>query len=156
MRAERRRRLARTIAVIGALTVAVAWVSIRALIDNTGPVATGPSRSPHGGPVGASPSTSAVAPAPQPIPGYLLIADRGNNRLLLVDQRKRIIWTYPRPGVRPSFPFRFDDDAFFSPDWRSIISNQEEQQTIEVISFPQGKVLWHYGHVNVRGTRTDT
>ena len=96
-----------------------------------------------------------VAPSkihpPPPIPGYLLIADRGNNRILLVDSRKRIIWRYPRPGVSPSAAFRFDDDAFFAPGFRRIISNQEDQHTIEVLSFPEGSLRWIYGHVNVRG-----
>jgi hypothetical protein len=49
-------------------------------------------------------------------------------------------------------PFNFDDDTFFSPDHRSIISNQEEQQTLQQISFPGGKILWSYGHVNVPGS----
>ncbi len=89
---------------------------------------------------------------PAPIPGYLLIADRGNDRILLVDGQKRILWRYPRAGKTPAFPFRFDDDAFFGPDLREIISNQEEEHTIQVISFPGGRLLWHYGHVNVRGT----
>ncbi|HLB19830.1 MAG TPA: hypothetical protein VK613_11945, partial [Gaiellaceae bacterium] len=52
---------------------------------------------------------------PGPIPGYLLIADRGNNRMLLVDSKKRIFWRYPKPGIRPSMPFRFGDDTFFGP-----------------------------------------
>src|SRR5438105_10195039 len=66
--------------------------------------------------------TPAVPVPPTPIPGYLLIADRGNNRILLVDGKKRILWRYPRPGHRPVFPFRFDDDAFFGPTLHSIIS----------------------------------
>ena len=89
---------------------------------------------------------------PQPIPGYLLIADRGNNRILLVDGKKRILWRYPQSGTRPSYPFRFDDDAFFSPDLQTIISNQEEQHTIQMISFPGRSVLWHYGHANHPGS----
>jgi hypothetical protein len=46
-------------------------------------------------------------------------------------------------------PFNFDDDAFFTPGWRSIVSNQEDQQTVQVISFPDRRVLWSYGHVDV-------
>jgi outer membrane protein assembly factor BamB len=80
-----------------------------------------------------------------------LIADRGNNRLLLVDGRKKILWRYPRPGRTPDAPFRYDDDAFFTPGFHQIISNQEEQHTIEVLSFPQGRLVWLYGHFNVRG-----
>lgn len=102
-----------------------------------------------------APRTAAKAnplPLPEPIPGYLLIADRGNNRLLLVDNHKRILWRYPAPGHTPSYPFYFDDDAFFGPGLRSVISNQEDQHTIQIISFPAGRVLWHYGHPNIRGS----
>lgn len=100
-----------------------------------------------GGHPGASPppiTTAASSPAdqargaplPGPFPGLLLIADRGNSRLLLVDGKKRILWSYPRPGSAPRFPFRYDDDAFFCPGYQAIISSQEMQHTIQVISFP--------------------
>src|ERR1700747_1043566 len=39
--------------------------------------------------------------APRPFPGFLMIADRGNDRALLVDGRKQILWRYPRPGHAP-------------------------------------------------------
>jgi Kelch motif len=89
---------------------------------------------------------------PGPLPGYLLIADRGNNRMLLVSSSKRIFWTYPAHGVTPAMPFRFDDDTFFGPTFDRIISNQEDQHTIQIISFPGRKVLWRYGHVNQQGS----
>lgn len=98
----------------------------------------------------ATPHVPVLHP-PGPIPGYLLIADRGNNRALLVDSKKHILWRYPRPGIDPAMPFRFDDDTFFGPRVDRIISNQEEQHTIQVISFPSGHLLWRYGHVNRRG-----
>jgi hypothetical protein len=90
---------------------------------------------------------------PGPIPGYLLIADRGNSRMLLVDSTKRIWWRYPQPGVTPSMSFRFDDDTFFGPRADRIISNQEDQHTIQVISFPGGRVLWRYGRVDIPSSR---
>jgi hypothetical protein len=86
---------------------------------------------------------------PGPIPGYLLIADRGNNRMLLVDGAHHVYWRYPGGG-RQAMPFVFDDDTFFSPNHRAVISNQEDQDTIQVISFPGKHILWRYGHVNVR------
>ena len=89
---------------------------------------------------------------PGPIPGYLLIADRGNNRMLLVDSARRIFWRYPGPGGA-AMPFVFDDDTFFGPKHDRIISNQEDQDTIQIISFPGGRVLWRYGHVNVKSGR---
>jgi hypothetical protein len=87
---------------------------------------------------------------PAPIPGYLLIADRGNNRMLLVDGAHRILWRYPA-GSSTAMPFQFDDDTFFGPHHDRIVSNQEDQDTIQVISFPGRRVLWRYGHVNVKG-----
>jgi hypothetical protein len=87
---------------------------------------------------------------PAPIPGYLLIADRGNNRMLLVDGAKHILWRYP--ARKPTVPFRFDDDTFFGPKFDRIISNQEDQNTIQIITFPGGRVAWRYGHVNVIGS----
>lgn len=102
---------------------------------------------------GSTPSPTAssagptLAPPPAPIPGYLLIADRGNDRLLLVDGAKHVLWRYPHG--RLAYPFHFDDDSFFSHDYKQIITNQEDQNTIEILSFPQGKVVWHYGHPNV-------
>ena len=88
-----------------------------------------------------------------PIPGYLLIADRGNNRMLLVDSARRVYWRYPG-GDTPAVPFRFGDDTFFGPLHDRIVSNQEDQHTIQIISFPGMRILWRYGHVNVKGGRT--
>jgi hypothetical protein len=85
------------------------------------------------------------------LPGFILIADRGNNRLLLVDGHRRVLWRYP-PRSGPKVPFYFDDDSFFGPGYRTIISNQEDQHTIQIISFPGGRVLWRYGHFGVRGS----
>jgi hypothetical protein len=84
--------------------------------------------------------------------GYLLVADRGNDRAILVNSRKQVIWSYPSSGTTPTFPFTFDDDTFFTPNHRGIISNQEEQHTIQIVSYPQGKVVWTYGHVNQSGS----
>jgi hypothetical protein len=89
---------------------------------------------------------------PGPLPGYLLIADRGNNRMLLVNSAKHIFWTYPAPGGTAAMPFRFGDDTFFGPQVDRIISNQEDQHTIQIISFPGRKILWRYGHVNQQGS----
>ena len=104
----------------------------------------------------ATPSTSepraAVLSPPGPIPGYLLIADRGNDRMLLVDSSKHVYWRYPGAGASLAMPFRFGDDTFFGPRHDRIVSNQEDQHTIQIISFPGRRILWRYGHVNQRGS----
>ncbi len=85
-----------------------------------------------------------------PLPGDLLIADRGNNRILMVDPAGRILWRYPsRPGQRRLY---FDDDTFFADHGRRIISNQEEDQSIVQIAYPSGRIVWEYGHPGVRGS----
>ena len=109
----------------------------------------------HGPPATSTASTVKRPPKlapPGPIPGYLLIADRGNNRMLLVNSSKHIFWTFPAAGATPAMPFRFDDDTFFGPKVDRIISNQEDQHTIQIISFPGAKILWRYGHVNQPGS----
>src|SRR3954447_7886226 len=85
-----------------------------------------------------------------PLPGDLLIADRGNNRILLVNPRHTLLWHYPsRPGQHKLF---FDDDTFFVPGGRAIISNQEENHQIVIISYPRGRLIWSYGHPGVSGS----
>lgn len=80
----------------------------------------------------------------------LLVADRGNNRLLLFDAQMRVLWTSPSPTSQPDpLGFYFPDDAFFAKHGTVIISNQEENETIIQIAFPSGKVVWSFGHPKV-------
>jgi outer membrane protein assembly factor BamB len=61
------------------------------------------------------------------------------------------LWHYPsRRGQHKLF---FDDDTFFVPGGRAIISNQEENHQIVMISYPHGRLIWSYGHAGVRGSR---
>jgi hypothetical protein len=131
-----RTRIGVTLGLVGLAAIAIALVASR-LGDSA-----------HKARAAVKPVTK-VVPTPSPIPGDLLIADRGNNRILLVNDRKQLVWRYP--GARgPAYAFRFDDDTFFGPGLRTIISNQEDQHTIQILSFPAGRVLWHYGHPNVQ------
>jgi hypothetical protein len=94
-----------------------------------------------------------AAPAAAPFQGRLLIADRGNNRLLLVDAAKHVLWRYPSAGApAPRGGFYFPDDAFFIRHGTSLISNQEGNDTIVEIGFPDGRVQWRYGHPKVAGS----
>jgi hypothetical protein len=94
--------------------------------------------------------TAGAAGAGSPYFGSkLLIADRGNNRMLLLDDTSKIIWSYPSATMPPPpgpKGFYFPDDAFFIRKGSAIISNQEENETIVEIAYPSGKVLWTYGH----------
>ncbi|MHB1988770.1 MAG: outer membrane protein assembly factor BamB family protein [Acidimicrobiales bacterium] len=83
----------------------------------------------------------------------LLVADRGNNRLLALTDTGKIIWRYPT-STKPAPPggFYFPDDAFFTHHGTAIISNQEENETLVQLGYPSGKVLWTYGHPRQAGS----
>jgi len=101
----------------------------------------------------ASPGSSASGPNDIFAGGQMLIADRGNNRLLLVNPQKKILWRYPGPGrPPPKGGFYFPDDAFFTHNGTGIISNQEENNTVVQISYPQGQVTFQYGHPRQPGS----
>ena len=90
---------------------------------------------------------------PAVLPGPVLIADRNNSRLLLVDSKGRIIWQFPGPGsLTAGQTFQAPDDAFFGPHGRHIIATQESQFTISVISTRTGHPVWHYGQPGVAGS----
>jgi hypothetical protein len=79
-----------------------------------------------------------------PVPGYVLIADRNNNRILIVSPSKRVVWA--RAGLRGP------DDAFFTPRFRSIITNEEFNDTLAEVSLRGKQQIWSYGHAGVPGS----
>ena len=84
----------------------------------------------------------------------LLIADRGNNRLLLINDTLHRVWKYPSAATpRDRQHFYFPDDAFFVDHGTAILTNQEQNETILKIGYPSGHVLWAYGHPGHPGSR---
>ena len=78
------------------------------------------------------------------LPGYLLIADRDNNRAIIVSPSKRIVWQ--ADGLRGP------DDTFFTPGYRSVITNEEFNDTLAEVSLRTRKRVWRYGHDAVAGS----
>jgi N-acetylneuraminic acid mutarotase len=100
----------------------------------------------------ATKDQSQPAAAP-PFSGQLMIADRGNNRLLVVDAGKHVLWQFPSRGhPAPKGGFYFPDDAFFIHGGTGIISNEEQNERIVQLSYPAGKLLWSFGHPGVTGS----
>ena len=88
-----------------------------------------------------------------PVPGYLLVADRNNNRLLIVSPAKKIIWQFPRPGdVRAGQSFRDPDDAFFTPGYTAISTNEEFNDQMALISIKRHRITWSYGRAGLAGS----
>lgn len=81
---------------------------------------------------------------PGPVPGYLMIADRNNNRIIMVSPSKKIVWQ--KDGLHDP------DDAFFTPGYKSISTNEEYNQTMALIGVRSRRVEWSYGHAGVRGS----
>lgn len=83
---------------------------------------------------------------PGALPTDVLIADKNNNRLVVVDPQGRIRWMFPRPGdLAAGQAFRIPDDAFFTPDGRYIIATEEDYQVISVISVATRRIVYRYG-----------
>jgi len=101
----------------------------------------------------AGPGYLAPGSHPGALPGDVLIADEDNNRLLLVDPQGRIRWQFPRPGDLPSgHVFGPPDDAFVSPDGRTIIATQETYDTVSLVDIAARRVTAHYGHPDAPGS----
>ena len=93
--------------------------------------------------------TVPVADDPAALGGYdVLIADRGNNRLLLVSPQKQILWQYDFQGLPHADGA---DDAFFVQGGKSVIVNLEHDQVIEIIDRASKAVTWSYGTLGWRG-----
>ncbi len=76
----------------------------------------------------------------------MLIADRANNRVIEVTPDHNVVWEFPRPGdLGPGQHFRWPDDAFYGPDGKSIVVNEEEAHTIVLIDYASRRIVWQYG-----------
>ena len=122
---------------------------------------------PQSPPATASPSATAVAQTPVsrlpgaafalpalspgvPFTGRLLIADRGNNRIIEITANGGVDWMFPRPGQKLPVPFGAPDDAFYTANGQTIIANSESHQTVTAIDRATGTILWQVGKYNVR------
>ena len=93
---------------------------------------------------------------PSVLPAPVLIADRTNNRLLIVDQKGEIVWEFPRPGdLGPGQSFLVPDDAFFTQDGRQIVATEEDDYVITVIDVATHKIVYRYGTPGTPGSAPD-
>ena len=102
-------------------------------------------------PGSASPSSSATPVAAGPFVGDLMIADRQNRRILIVDASGKIHWRFPVAGSLPSGRTFAADDAFLAPDGRTIVANEEDNQVIDRIDIATKRIVWQYGRFGVIG-----
>lgn len=87
---------------------------------------------------------------PSALPFPILIADKLNNRVIIVDPQGRIVWQYPRPGdLTKGETFSVPDDAFFTPDGKQIVVTEEDDEIIRVIDIQTHRATYHYGTAGV-------
>ena len=99
------------------------------------------------------PGSLASGSDPSVLPGPLLIADRDNNRLIIVSPRGQLLWEFPRPGdLGPGQTFSVPDDAFFSPDGREVIATQEDDFAITIVDIASHRIVYRYGTPGVYGS----
>jgi outer membrane protein assembly factor BamB len=100
-----------------------------------------------------TPARLAPGSDPSALPGPLLVADRGNDRLLVVDPQGRVQWEFPRPGdLAAGQTFKVPDDAFFTPDGSQIIATQEDDFVISLIDVATHRIVWRYGTPGIHGS----
>lgn len=83
---------------------------------------------------------------PAALPGPIMIADEGNNRIVVVDPSGTPRWIFPQKGdLKPGQTFRTPDDVFLSPDGKSIIATESEHQMVSIIDIATRKITFEYG-----------
>jgi sugar lactone lactonase YvrE len=116
------------------------------------PTASPISSWPPAPPVGAV-GLLAAGSDPSVLPGALLIVDKGNNRLVVVDPRGRLLWQWPQPGdLSTGQTFLIPDDAFFTPDGLDIVVTQEDNFVVTEVSIATRKIVWRYGQPGTPGS----
>jgi hypothetical protein len=99
------------------------------------------------------PDPNRVVTLPGPLPGGLLIADRGNDRIILVDPRRQTLWRFPTSQDRQlGRRLVYDDDTFVEPGGKALVTNEEENQDVLSIDVKTHAVTRLYGHPGVSGT----
>jgi outer membrane protein assembly factor BamB len=81
-----------------------------------------------------------------PLPGALVIADRGNDRILLVDPHRKTLWRFPTAADRAKGRrLVFDDDTFVIPGGKALVTNEEDHGDILSIDIATHRVTRLFG-----------
>jgi hypothetical protein len=153
------RLLAPALLVLGAsfvFAVAVDAIPDRRDSRSALPAKRRPARLAHAGDVGRARSTRNLLPPgsrPSVLPSDVLIADRGNNRIIQVNPRGSVVWRFPRPGdLHNGQTFEVPDDAFYDRSGRRIVATQEDNFLISVIDAARHRIAYRYGVAGVPGS----
>jgi outer membrane protein assembly factor BamB len=108
--------------------------------------------------VGTQPGTAAAYEAASKLsgmPGYLLIADRGNNRILVVSPHHEIVFKYPNAAdLAAGRHLYYNDDTFVEPGGQALIANEEDNNDIVQVNLADRSLHVIFGHPGVGGSDT--
>jgi len=123
------------------------------LADKFGFVLSDDEGGPPSLPVPASPQEVNSQPSDaSALGGYnVLIADRGNNRIIEITPDKKIVWEYQFKNLPLGDGA---DDAFFADNGRTIVANLENYNIIEQIDFQTQQFVWQYGTAGKHGSKS--
>jgi hypothetical protein len=100
--------------------------------------------------VGVQPGTASAYEAASALTGpggYILIADRGNNRILVVDPRGRIVFLYPsQADLQAGRQLFYNDDTFVEPGGQALIANEEDNHAIVQVGLADHSLKVLFGH----------
>ena len=86
------------------------------------------------------------------LPGYLLIADRGNNRILVVSANRRLVFRFPTAAdLAAGRNLFYNDDTFIEPGGRALIANEEDNHAIVQIGISSRSLRLLFGHPGQSG-----
>jgi outer membrane protein assembly factor BamB len=128
-------RVAIVLAVLAAIALLGAFVQQRSSASPATTTTTQP-----------KPDPNRVITARGPLPGAILIADRGNDRILLIDSHHHLLWNFPTwPDRVRGEHLVFDDDTFVQPGGKALITNEEDHQDILSINIKTHRVTNLFG-----------
>jgi hypothetical protein len=106
--------------------------------------------------VGSQPDTAAAysrASRLTGLPGFLLVADRGNNRILVLDPQSHVVFRFPTSAdLAAGRKLFYNDDTFVEPGGRALIANEEENHAIVEVGVVDRSLKLLFGHPGQLGS----
>ena len=130
---------------LGVLVAAVAVIVVIVLLTTGSGGKSPPSKAPSTSPIaraGQGPSNLFLGSS-SALPSNILIADRGNGRLVAISSSGQQVWSSNLSG--PS-------DAYITNTGRSITVTEHTNMQVYVLGVASGKVDYHYGHAHIPGS----
>ncbi|HEV7584750.1 MAG TPA: hypothetical protein VGO14_03120 [Solirubrobacteraceae bacterium] len=106
--------------------------------------------------VGTQPGTAKAYEAASSVPGpggYMLIADRGNNRILVVNPQGQTVFLYPNSAdLQAGRKLFYNDDTFVVPGGQALIANEEDNHAIVEVRLADHSLNVLFGHPRELGS----